>query len=507
MRNISEILRYLIKEKSLFNQEEIQEIKLLINIKLIFSLFDVNVDFLTILIQKLQHNDNNFSEMFNTNYIMKLYTHCEKKQEKEKNIKFKLIKFILSIFEIIDKYTFNRIYTLLGYPSLVFKSQTNFGVSLMDDNVNTEIYEYMSYNHIKKERCVLAQLFPSKYNENNEFSLTESERLDLIYELLSVCFGLNGRKKGNYFLFKFLYLTQSRNIFFDNLYQEIISILENSKNKKYDLTEVKSKEKKCIEIVNYEKENLEYIITISSGALSTIDLKQKKYKTRPELPEIFEECKEFLNEKINIDFYGTVVNIVPFEIQKILVSLIASNDNLSIFRFEYFTNYFTRKELLTFNEEQKKFSFEFIKRDPNDESKRNKGLYIDFDYKEFLNNQDISQFLKKIDNILSQDKGLSILNYDIDDSTCRKTIIRYFVLSKKKNNVLKLYYKAFEIPKDVENNFYLPELVFDCVEKEKDKNVINIHRIKHNFKFLDNEQLGISLSNINYEKYFNEFLN
>ena len=256
-----------------------------------------------------------------------------------------------------------------------------------------------------------------------------------------------------------------------------------------------------------EKENLEYIITISSGALSTIDLKRKKYKTRPELPEIFEECKEFLNEKINIDFYGTVVNIVPFEIQKILVSLIATNDNLSIFRFEYFTNYFTRKELLTFNEEQKKFSFEFIKRDPNDESKRNKGLYIDFDYKEFLNNQDISQFLKKIDKILSPDKGLSILNYDIDDSTCRKTIIRYFVLSKKKNNVLKLYYKAFEIPKDVENNFYLPELVFDCVEREKDKNVINIHRIKHNFKFLDNEQLGISLSNINYEKYFNEFLN
>ena len=507
MRNISEILRYLIKEKSLFNQEEIQEIKLVINIKLIFSLFDVNVDFLTILIQKLQYNDNNFSEMFNTNYIMKLYTHCEKKQEKEKNIKFKLIKFILSIFEIIDKYTFNRIYTLLGYPSLVFKSQTNFGVSLMEDNVNTEIYEYMSYNHIKKERCVLAQLFPSKYNENNEFSLTESERLDLIYELLSVCFGLNGRKKGNYFLFKFLYLTQSRNIFFDNLYQEIISILENNKNKKYDLTEVKSKEKKCIEIVNYEKENLEYIITISSGALSTIDLKQKKYKTRPELPEIFEECKEFLNEKINIDFYGTVVNIVPFEIQKILVSLIASNDNLSIFRFEYFTNYFTRKELLTFNEEQKKFSFEFIKRDPNDESKRNKGNYMEMDYNDFINSKDINQFLKTLDAKLSQDKGLSILNYDIDDSTCRKTIIRYFVLSKKKNNVLKLYYKAFEIPKDVENNFYLPELVFDCVEKEKDKNVINIHRIKHNFKFLDNEQLGISLSNINYEKYFNEFLN
>jgi hypothetical protein len=89
----------------------------------------------------------------------------------------------------------------------------------------------------------------------------------------------------------------------------------------------------------------------------------------------------------------------------------------------------------------------------------------------------------------------------------QKDHYKVFRFIQKKNNVLKLYYKAFEIPKDVENNFYLPELVFDCVEREKDKNVINIHRIKHNFKFLDNEQLGISLSNINYEKYFNEFLN
>jgi hypothetical protein len=409
--------------------------------------------------------------------------------------------------EIIDKYTFNRIYTLLGYPSLVFKSPTKFGISLMDDNVNSEIYEYMNYNHIKKERCVLAQLFPSKYNENNKFSLEENERLDLIYELLSVCFGLNGRKKGNYFLFKFLYLMQSRNIFYDNLYQEIIFILENCKNKKYDLTQVKSKEKKCIEIVNYEKENLEYIITISSGALSTVDLKQKKYKTRPELPEIFEECKEFLNEKINIDYYGTAVNIVPYEIQKVLISLIATNDNLSIFRFEYFTNYFTRKELLTFHDEQKKFSFDFIKRDPNDESKRNQGNYMALEYKDFLQIEDMNQFLKTMDIQLSQDQGLSIINYTLDDTICKKTIIRYFVLSKKKNNVLKLNYKAFEIPKDIENNFYLPTIVVDCVEKEKEKNVINIHRIKHNFKFLENDHLGIALSNVNYEKYFNEYLN
>ena len=71
-------------------------------------------------------------------------------------MKYKLLKFIISLLEIIDKFTFDRMYTLLGYPSLVFKSHILFGVSLMDNDVNKEIFEYISYNHIKKDRCVLA---------------------------------------------------------------------------------------------------------------------------------------------------------------------------------------------------------------------------------------------------------------------------------------------------------------------------------------------------------------
>ncbi len=94
---------------------------------------------------------------------------------------------------------------------------------------------------------------------------------------------------------------------------------------------------------------------------------KKKYKTRPELPENFEECKEFLNEPFNNEYYGLNVNIVPYEIEKILIDKVVSNDNMTIFRFDFFTNYFTRKELLTFDDEKKQFSFDFIKRDPNDE--------------------------------------------------------------------------------------------------------------------------------------------
>ena len=72
---------------------------------------------------------------------------------------------------------------------------------------------------------------------------------------------------------------------------------------------------------------------------------------KPELPDSLEECKKFMNETINVEFYGTIVNMVPFQTQKILIDLIASNDNLSIFKFEYFTDYFTKKELLTFDDD------------------------------------------------------------------------------------------------------------------------------------------------------------
>ena len=37
---------------------------------------------------------------------------------------------------------------------------------------------------------------------------------------------------------------------------------------------------------------------------------------------------------------GLNVNIVPYEIEKILISTVASNDNMTIFRFDFFTNYF-----------------------------------------------------------------------------------------------------------------------------------------------------------------------
>ena len=129
-------------------------------------------------------------------------------------------------------------------------------------------------------------------------------------------------------------------------------------------------------------------------------------------------------------------------------------------------------------------------------------------YREYLKKRlNFNEFLREMDEILKEKEGINITNNTIEEDSAKKSMIRYFVLSKKKSNVLKLTYKMYEVSKDIEKNFYLPDTVFDSVEKGKDKNVVNIHRIKHNFKFLEKNHIGISLSNLNYEIYMNEYFN
>ena len=114
--------------------------------------------------------------------------------------------------------------------------------------------------------------------------------------------------------------------------------------------------------------------------------------------------------------------------------------------------------------------------------------------------------MKSLDSKLNKDKGISIINNSLNEGTTKNSIIRYFILCKQKNTVLKLTYNTFNIQKDSEKCFYLPKMIMDSIEKEKDINIINIHRIKHNFNFLSNENFGIALHNINYENYFKKYL-
>ena len=376
LKIIYKIFEYIIYDQELFKKEVtiLKEIKLQFNDRTMKVLFEKSPDILILLVKQLQYNDKKYSNDFNINFIQKLYLYCEKSLVYDDKIK--LIRFIFSLLEIIDKYTFYRIKILMGYPSMIIKKSKDnevplFGLNLLKkNNLDQEIFEYINYNHIRKQRCILALLFPNS-DDNNENILKEKDRLDLIYELIQICLGLDDKKGGNYFLFKYIYLMQTRKIIYDNLYIEMKQLLENANkvnNNKYDLSIFKSNEKKCISLINSEYDENYNLINLICNIDPTAQ-HNKKYFSKLFLPDCFHACNEFLDENVNKEYLGLVSDIIPHKIRKIKINRIASNDNLSILRMEYFTTYFTRKELMTLSEEKNDFIYENIRRNENKEKK------------------------------------------------------------------------------------------------------------------------------------------
>jgi len=511
---IGEILEYLIFEKEVLNKEEdiMEKIQSQFNYELMEIIFNASFNFLILIAKKMQYNNESITNDFIYNYIQKLYRYCEKNSSRINKIN--IVKFIYGILEINDIYTPNRVHSLLGYPTLIIKKDKNsifplLGIKLMNNNINEEIFEYINYNHIRKNRCILAILFPSSYEINDKDNLDENDRLDLIYELIETSLGFNKIKEGNYYLFKYLYLMQSRTIKYDNLFDEIKKLLENANknnNNKYDLTKLRNIEKKCIELINYETKSINLLIDLNSCNSMN---EKTKYNTKPELPDCLKASNVILNEKKNKDYIGLISDIVPDEIGKININLIASNDNLSIFKFEYFLTYFTKKELMALFDEKKNFIYQNIRRDINAIKKNNiidnNNINLDIS---ILKEKSDEEFIKYIKDNLKEKKTIIIENKEIlENKIIKSCLIRYYILSQSKDSVFKINIRMNEMAKDIENNFYIPNIIYDYVEKNNSNNIINIHRIKNKLRFLENNSIGTIFSNINYEKYFNEYIN
>ena len=517
LKEIKEIFIYLINKKQIFSKKKeiIQEIKLQLNDNFIKNLFDSLFEVLNILIKTLQYNDEAFSQNFNLNDIQKLYTYClkceDKKIKREKQIK--LMKLIFGILEINDKFTPNRIKILLGYPTMIIRKDKEknislFGASIMNNNINIEIFKYISWNHIKKERCVLGIMFPSSQEKNEENYFDENDRIDLIYELLKRSLGLNEINEGNYFLFKYIYLMQTRTINYENLYLEMIQILENANktnNNKYNIEKRKKVAKECIKLINYEIEDEYNSIKLSLRKnLSKEENGKNNLKVKPELPECFKSNKDLINEKKNKEFIGVICDLIPHEIGKIEIILVASGKNLSIFRFEYFTTYYTKKEIQTFTEEKKEFSYIKRESDPeNNIENDDENLIHDIS---ILSEKNEKDFILYIDENLKEKQSVILINKEVlNEKQIKSSLIRYYILSKK-NNILKIEIIKGEMDKDIKNNYDLPEQIVCNVEENQISNIINIHRIKNDFNFLKPENIGLSIKTSNAEKYFKEYM-
>ena len=514
-KEIQKILENLIYQKKVIEKSEKvkKEFDETFNIFSVTNLLDSSLESLILIIKGLQINNEKYSQLFNINYVQQLYTYCTKDEKLMKEKQIKLIKLIIAILGINDKFTMNRIKLLMGYPTLVFKKSSEenislFGVNIMNNDINSEIFEYISYNQIKKERCLLSFLFPSCHSKNEENKLDENDRNDLIYELINNCLGLNEAKEGNYILFKAIFLMQSRSIKYINLYEEIKEILKKANqnnNNKYDVTKIEKAEKECIELIKYETYNENYIIEISQNKNSN----DKKYKTKPKLSEVFKSSELIIDDNNNKEYIGNISNFIPHEIGKIEIILTAANKIMSIFRFEYFTTFFTKKQLVDLNNENKEFKYENVKRGDitekdNNEDKMYEILNFDFSIlKEKKNELDFLTYIEEKINY-KNNKMIVIENKDVlNKKIVKSSLLRYYIISKNRN-VFKIEINKKESNKDILNNVYLPDSIHNFVEGNGFCNLFNIHRIKNEFRFLTTSSIGISIKTVNAERYFKD---
>jgi len=182
---------------------------------------------------------------------------------------------------------------------------------------------------------------------------------------------------------------------------------------------------------------------------------------------------------------------------------------MSIFRFEYFTTYFIRNQLIYLSEENKEFKYDNVKRgnffeDINNEDNKYEKLILDFSVlKEKKNEKDFLSYVNENINY-NNNKMIVIENKDvINKKIIKSSLIRYYLISKNKN-VFKIEINKKESNKDILNNFYLPDNIHNFVEENGFCNLLNIHRIKNEFRFLGQSSIGISIKTVNAEKYFKD---
>ena len=221
-----------------------------------------------------------------------------------------------------------------------------FGYSLIEENKDEEIYKYRGNFKLHETHCILAQLFPCSesnlysYNfedkkndnkeKNNKEKLSEKERNDYIYQLLSM--SLLG--EGNYALFKYIYLTPSRFFKYENLYDEMLDILSQEKDDKiYDLTEIKKNGEICIKRINYEINRMKKNISKMFG--KKMDYENNDKNEKPDLPENMMEFNEKSEE--TEEFTGFYPRILPDKISKIEYVLETEKDYICLIIINYYT--------------------------------------------------------------------------------------------------------------------------------------------------------------------------
>ena len=588
------------REKNELNlaQKEKMRTKLFKSKKLVKRMFKERPELLSKLFQSIIYMSENSSNQFNKTIIPLLF------EEAVKNNKLTtILDILLDIINIKDRSVLDRLYVIMGYPEIILKEiiknkqqdkedsdedeendgpnnimnkdmdgndqkkdkkveeenkqskntkekETKnqyfplFGYRLYKESENGELFKYVNENKLYETHCILALLFPCSNYElyrnyesiKDEPTLTEEERNKYIYKIL--CNSL--LDKGNYCLFKYIYLTQSRFILkYENLYEEMIDIL--SKENKYDLTEIKKNAEMCIKRVSFEFDHMkENYYKITNKKFESDDEyneqnegeKKSQNINFPELPEKMDDLYK-KNEEI-LKFMGFEPQYLPDEIKKMEYLVHVVKQNILKIHINYYTTYKNIKKLRKQEKEKQKNEKENSKENENEikeespkkeineekdeENKEKEKEKEKEDLKEEDNKSDDDSlkenedeniydvnlvktnertFLKSHFNELKRFKGVTLINKSFNrKEKASISLIRKILYS---NFHYPIIMKA-EITNNEQNlnefcdNFYLPKYSNDCIKEFDLANIFIIYRKNKNLKFFNENTIDIRAS-------------
>ena len=496
---IYQIILFLIKD----NNSTLKGISNILNEQFLKIIFNENSELLSEIILRLDYNDTEEKSNFNKLIIPSLFNYALKNEQM-----IQLLDLLFKVINIKDKFTLERLYLIMGFPQMIIEKQDNesnessvnfeekyknnyeefwpkFGVSYMKSNNTEEIFKYVSNIKLYETHCILAQLFPcsdlSLYDNDefikNEQILTDNEKVEYIYKLLKLAL-LN---KGNYCLFKYIYLTQSRFIIkYKNLYEEIIDILSNEKNNKYDLSEIKEKAEIYIKLLNYE---FNKVLGNKNYLENEESVLQLQYKIKNEY-NIYETIENFT---------GFIPKHIPNKISKAFYSINQEFGKYMIITLKYYTTYEDIKNLRI-----KKLQEQNQEDDDDDEKEinnnENQNIKIEDEIGDFLPIDIVEEeFQDKeysfLTNIYERFKknnnntfGLQFDNSE-DNKNIKLTLVRYILVNSSDKDLI---FKEKPEKEINDQNYFIPQLPnIGYSYEENFGEIFNIYRRNCNYKFLN----------------------
>ena len=340
-------------------------------------------------------NESNILEI--NQFIDQVFKKYEETPEKI----YPIIDIMSKLIQINDHFTYDRLITIAGYPSMVvrpipkeedddnisdssnsdndFDNNSNgedrkekkkkekkkvkqkwplFGERLINGDIKKEIYEYIILDHKKNNKCLLSILFPSEYQLQKEEEINDDNNIKFIKLpddikkkiLLDMIKNIYG-ERNNYPLFKYLYLMPSRSLLYKNLYSEIISYLNVWEDQQFQIPVEKMKKKEA-EYIDFVQKEVKMVIdsAIKRDKKEASDYGSITYYSRDsddiDYDDDIYEGKSFeCRDKSMKYFTGFIGEIIPGEVIREEIFGIAKNAELAMYRIQYYTKYYQIDEL------------------------------------------------------------------------------------------------------------------------------------------------------------------